>query len=101
MRKDLSSSLLARQIGATTLLILTDIEQIYLNFLGAQREPVHRMTGHEAQPHLDRGEFLPGSRAPKVEAAIAFLQGGGKRVLIGLPEELPQLLEGTAGTHIA
>ena len=86
---------------ATTLLILTDIEQIYLNFLGARREPVHRMTVYEAQSHLDRGEFLPESMAPKVEAAIAFLQGGGKRVLIGLPEELPQLFEGAAGMHIA
>ena len=58
------------------------------------------MTVAEAETHLQCGEFLPGSMAPKIEAAIAFLRGGGQRVLIGLPEALPQLLDGTAGTEL-
>jgi carbamate kinase len=98
--KDLSSSLLAREIGASTLIILTDIDCVYLNFLGSQRQPVPTLTVAEAEKHLRNGEFLPGSMAPKIEAAIAFLCGGGQRVLIGLPEELPQLLQGHAGTEI-
>ncbi len=98
--KDLSSSLLAREIGASSLIILTDIDHVYLDFLSSQRHAVQQMTVAEAAEHLRRGEFLPGSMAPKVEAGIAFLRGGGQRVLIGLPEELPQLLKGEAGTEI-
>jgi carbamate kinase len=98
--KDLSSSLLAQQIGATTMLILTDIDQVYVNFLSSQREAIRQMTAHEAALHLERGEFLPGSMAPKIEAAIAFLRHGGRHVYIGLPEALPQILAGEAGTRI-
>ncbi len=98
--KDLSSSLLAQEIGATTLIMLTDIDRVYLNFLSPQREPVHHMTVHEAEVHCNRGEFLPGSMAPKIEAAIAFLRHGGQQVYIGLPEALPQILAGEAGTRI-
>jgi len=98
--KDLSSSLLAREIGANTLIILTDIECVYLDFLNTQRRPLRQMTATEAEIHLRNGEFLPGSMAPKIEAAVAFLRAGGQQVLIGLPEELPQLLTGEAGTTI-
>jgi carbamate kinase len=98
--KDLSSSLLAREIGAWSLIILTDIDHIYLDFLSTRRRAVKRMTAAEAEEHWRQGEFLPGSMAPKVEAAIEFLRGGGQRVLIGLPEELPQLLRGEAGTEL-
>ncbi len=98
--KDLSSSLLAREMGARSLIILTDIDRVYLDFLSTRRQAVKRMTAAEAEKHLRRGEFLPGSMAPKVEAGIAFLQSGGQRALIGLPEELPQLLLGEAGTEL-
>lgn len=98
--KDLSSSLLAREIGASHLIILTDIDCVYLDFLSTRRKAVKRMTAAEAEQHLGRGEFLPGSMAPKVEAAIAFLRGGGQRVSIGLPEELPELLLGERGTKL-
>ena len=98
--KDLSSSLLAREIGASSLIILTDIDCVYLDFLSAQRRAVKRMSVAEAEEHLWRGEFLPGSMAPKVAAGIEFLRGGGRRVLIGLPEELPGLLRSEAGTEM-
>ena len=98
--KDLSSGLLACAIGASSLIILTDIDHVYVNFLSPQRQAVRRMTVAEADDHFQRGEFLPGSMAPKVEAAITFLRSGGQRVLIGLPEALPQLLEGTSGTEL-
>ena len=98
--KDLSASLLACEIGASSLIILTDIDHVYLDFLSAQRRAIRQMNVAEAAEHLRRREFLPGSMAPKVEAGIEFLRGGGRRVLIGLPEELPQLLKGKAGTKI-
>lgn len=99
--KDLSSSLLAREIGASTLIILTDIDCAYLDFLSPQRRPLRQINVMEAEAHLRNGEFLPGSMAPKIEAAIAFLRAGGQRVYIGLPEALPDLIEGRAGTTLA
>ena len=98
--KDLSSGLLASAIGASSLIILTDIDHVYVNFLSPQRQAMRRMTVADAEAHLRRGEFLPGSMAPKIEAGITFLRGGGQRVLIGLPEALPKLLEGTSGTEL-
>ena len=98
--KDLSSSLLAREIGATSLIILTDIDRVYLGYRSETRRPIARMTVDEAEKYLRRGEFLTGSMAPKIEATIAFLRGGGRRVLIGLPEALPRMLAGKTGTEI-
>jgi carbamate kinase len=98
--KDLSSSLLAREIGASTLIILTDIDCVYLDFLSPQRRSLRQINVAEAEAHLRNGEFLPGSMAPKIEAAIAFLRAGGQRVCIGLPEELPDLIEGKVGTTL-
>jgi carbamate kinase len=98
--KDLSSSLLAREIGASTFIILTDIDHVYLNFLSSDQTPLQQMTVAEAETHLRNGEFLPGTMAPKIEAGVAFLRTGGGRVLIGLPEELSQLLQNKAGTEL-
>ena len=98
--KDLSSSLLAREIGATSLIILTDIDRVYLGYRSETRRPIARMTVDEAEEYLRGREFLTGSMAPKIEAAIAFLRGGGRRVLIGLPEALPGMLVGKTGTEI-
>lgn len=96
--KDFSSSLLAREIAADSLVMLTDIDHVYLDFLSPQRRALRRMTADEAWMHLQQGEFLPGSMAPKIEAGVAFLRSGGRRVLIGLPEELHLVLRGEAGT---
>jgi carbamate kinase len=98
--KDLSSSVLAREIGASTLIILTDIDCVYLDFLSPQRQPLRQVSVTEAEAHLHNGEFLPGSMAPKIEAGIAFLRAGGQRVCIGLPEALADLIEGRVGTTL-
>jgi carbamate kinase len=98
--KDLASSVLARELNAETLLILTDIDRVYLDFLTTGRRPIARMRGDEAAGHLARGEFLPGSMGPKIEAAIEFLRAGGERVIICLPEDAPAALAGAAGTTL-
>lgn len=98
--KDLAASLLAREVGAETLIILTDIDRVYLDFLRPARRPLDRLTATEAQRHLTAGEFLPGSMGPKIEAAIEFLQAGGRRVIICLPEQLAAAWAGEAGTTI-
>ena len=98
--KDLASSVLARELNAETLLILTDIDRVYLDFLTTGRRPITRMRADEAAQHLAGGEFLPGSMGPKIEAAIEFLRAGGGRVVICLPEDAPAALAGEAGTVI-
>jgi carbamate kinase len=96
--KDFSSSPLAVEIGAEALIILTDVDHVYLNFAGPGKRPVQKMTASEAEKHLSAGEFFAGSMAPKIQASIDFLRGGGRRVFIGLPERLPNLLQGGIGT---
>jgi carbamate kinase len=54
----------------------------------------------QARQLLQEGEFAPGSMGPKIEAALDFLEGGGKEVLITLPERLADALEGKTGTRI-
>ena len=98
--KDHSSGLLAHEIQATSLLLLTDIDSVYLNFLQSRQWSIRRMSVAKAEYYLRQGEFLQGSMEPKVRAGIEFLQGGGQHVLIGRPEDLPLLLQGEAGTEI-
>ena len=98
--KDLAASLLARELGAETLIILTDIDRAYLDFLSSARRPLTRLAAAEAGQHLARGEFLPGSMGPKIEAALEFLRGGGQRVIICLPEQLDAAVKGEAGTTV-
>jgi carbamate kinase len=98
--KDLAGSLLARELAAETLIILTDIDCVYLDFLSSSRRPLRHVGAREAEQHLAAGEFLPGSMAPKIEASIQFLRGGGQRVIISLPEQLDAALHGAAGTTI-
>jgi carbamate kinase len=96
--KDLAASLLARELAADTLLILTDIDRVYADFMSTRRRPLPRLTVEEAERYLDEGHFLPGSMQPKIEAAVEFLRGGGQRVVVCLPEQLAEALQGEAGT---
>ncbi len=98
--KDLAASLLARELGADSLIILTDIDRVYLDFLSSARRPLTHLVVRDAERHLAQGEFLPGSMGPKIEAAIEFLRGGGHRVIICLPEHLDAALNGEAGTTV-
>ncbi len=98
--KDLAGSLLACELGAESLIILTDIDRVYLDFLSPSRRPLARLGVAEAQDHLAQGEFLPGSMGPKIEAAIEFLRAGGQRVIICLPEQLDAALHEQAGTTL-
>lgn len=98
--KDYSSSLLARDIGADTLLISTSIDKVYLKFGKSQQRCIDTMNVRDAERYLQRGEFGEGSMKPKIEAGIDFLKGGGKRVIITSPEHMVDALEGEGGTRI-
>ncbi|HLE08492.1 MAG TPA: carbamate kinase [Thermodesulfobacteriota bacterium] len=98
--KDLATSTLAREIGAEEFINLTQIEMVYLDFGKPAQRGIPRMDVREAKKYLKRGEFLAGSMRPKVEAAIEFLEDGGKEVIITTPELIEDAMEGKAGTRV-
>jgi carbamate kinase len=81
--KDRASAVLARDIEAELLVILTDVDAVYLHFNTEQAKAVRTMDIKTARQYLEKGEFASGSMKPKIEAAINFLESGGKEVIIG------------------
>ncbi|VAX35994.1 Carbamate kinase [hydrothermal vent metagenome] len=97
--KDSTSSVLARDIRADLLLILTDTECVYLNYQSPDRRSLGAVTLAECARHIRKGHFPPGSMGPKVQAIHDFLLNGGARGLITSPDRLSDALAGEAGTH--
>lgn len=94
--KDHASALLARQLRADVLLLLTDVDAVYRDWDASRANPIG-----EAQPgDLDPGDFSAGSMRPKIEAAIGFVNETGKRASIGRLEDAAAILAGEAGTTI-
>ncbi len=98
--KDRAAAVLGRAIGADGLIFLTAVEHVYLDYRKPAQRPLAALDMAEAERYLQQGQFAPGSMAPKIEAALDFLAGGGRRVLITRPENLPAALAGRTGTHI-
>jgi carbamate kinase len=80
--KDLASALLASQINADKLFILTDVSKVCLNFNTPQEKSLDRVTIAEAKQYLEEGHFAEGSMAPKIRAAIYFVEHSGKDAII-------------------
>jgi carbamate kinase len=97
--KDLTSSVLATDVGAALLVILTAVPQVYVGFGTPEQRPLGAVTLEELERFHAQGHFPPGSMGPKIEAVIRFLKSGGRRALITNPESLPQAIDGRAGTH--
>jgi len=98
--KDLASSLLAGSLGASVLLITTGVEKLAIGFGTPAQVALDRITAAEARRHLAAGEFPPGSMGPKIEAAVAFLERGGREVVITSADHLAAAMAGRTGTHI-
>jgi carbamate kinase len=98
--KDHVACMLALALDADRLVILTDVEQVCLDYERPSRRPVARMSTAEAASHLAAGQFPPGSMGPKIEAAVRFAAARGKRCLITSPERLAAALAGETGTWI-
>jgi carbamate kinase len=80
--KDLASALLAKQINADRLFILTDVAKVCLNFNTPQEKTIDRMNIAQARQYLEEGQFAEGSMAPKIRAAIDFVENTGKDAII-------------------
>lgn len=98
--KDYASALLAGRIGADLYLISTAVEKVALNFGKPNQQWIDKMSVAEAKQYLTEGHFMPGSMLPKIKAALSFLEGGGKEVLITNPENIERALAGETGTRI-
>jgi len=94
--KDLASSLLARQLGADMLVMLTDVDAVYLDWGTPKARPLDRVQAND----LSATTFAAGSMGPKVEAAIAFTIETGKPAAIGRLEDATAIVNGLRGTHI-
>jgi len=98
--KDLAAAILARDVEASTLLILTDVTAVQRAFGTEGAEPIEQMTAAEARAMLADGEFGAGSMGPKVDAAARFVEQGGRRSAIGDLDDAVAVLSGGSGTSI-
>ena len=94
--KDRASDILARQLGADMLLLLTDVDAVYLDF----GKPAARRIARASAAALTAGQFASGSMGPKVEAATMFAAATGHPAAIGRLEDAMAILRGEAGTTI-
>lgn len=95
--KDLASALMANEIGAEEFYILTDVPKVYVDFNTPEQQAMDIITVHRAKDLLAEGQFGEGSMAPKIRAAIYFLEHGGKVCVI---TEASQLGSKFCGTQI-
>lgn len=99
--KDFASSLLAQALKADLFLIATAVEKVAIHFGKPEQKWLDTMTVAEAKAYLAEGShFAKGSMAPKIQAAIWYLENGGKEALITNPESIGRALKGETGTQI-
>jgi carbamate kinase len=98
--KDLTAAKLGRVIRAQEYYIITDVEQVYLNYGETDQEPIHTMTNEEANQYQEEGHFQKGSMWPKIRSAIYFLKHHGKKAIITNIQNVRKAINGEAGTTI-
>lgn len=98
--KDRAAAVLALDIGAEVLLILTDVDHVYTGFGTPGERPLRRLTAEQGEALLRGDELGQGSMAPKVEAAVRFVRAGGRRAVIARLDQCELAVAGRAGTEI-
>jgi len=98
--KDLSAALLGRVIKSNELWIITDIDQVYLNFGSKNQEPLKEITSLEVRKYQKEGHFQIGTMEPKIKAATYFLKHHGEKVVITSIDRVEEAINGTNGTII-
>jgi len=98
--KDLAAERLAEAVEAEVLLILTDVEKVYLYYSTPKQKALDTISLKELKKYYEEGHFPPGSMGPKILAAIRFLEFGGKKVIISNIEKGWEALKGETGTLI-
>ncbi|MBS6644910.1 MAG: carbamate kinase [Clostridiaceae bacterium] len=99
--KDFASCLLAEELDADYLIILTAVEKVAINFGKPDEKWLDTITPDEAKQYMEEGHFAPGSMLPKVQAAVKFAESKpGRKALITLLEKAKDGIQGKTGTKI-
>ncbi len=98
--KDLAAVLLGRALAVDVLVIATDVEAAILGYGTAAETPIGRTTPEKLRVHVTAGEFASGSMKPKVEAALRFVESGGRRSVITSLARIADAVEGKVGTVV-
>ena len=99
--KDFASELLAENLDADFLIILTAVEKVAINFGKPEEKWLDDLETEEARKYIKEGHFAPGSMLPKVQAAVKFAESKpGRTALITLLEKAKDGIQGKTGTHI-
>ena len=98
--KDFASALLAEEIEADLLVILTGVDRVAINFGKPDQRELDVLTVADAEKYLAEGQFPAGSMGPKIRAAVNFIKRGGKEVVITSVERVVDALHGETGTVI-
>ncbi len=96
--KDYAASMLASSLSADLFIILTGVQRVFEDFGKPTQRELPRLDLATARRMLAQGQFPAGSMGPKIDAAIRYVEAGGKEVLIARAESLAQALEGSTGT---
>jgi carbamate kinase len=98
--KDLTSALLASQIGVDLFVIATSVDRVCVDYGTPGERPLDRLTLDEGRRLLSQGQFPEGSMGPKVAAALEFVERTGREAIITSARLLLAAVEGRAGTHV-
>lgn len=98
--KDLASALLSKEINAEQFVISTSVTNVYINFGKPDQKRLDHVTLPEMRRYIKEGHFAAGSMLPKIEAAVDFLEKGGKEVIITSPDKISEALKHNTGTRI-
>ena len=98
--KDLTTAHIGNILKIEEIVILTAVSRVAINFGKPDQQDLDTITVSQARQYLEAGHFPDGSMGPKIEAAIKFIDGGGKRAIIGHLNEALPAIRGETGTHI-
>jgi carbamate kinase len=98
--KDASSALLAIRLRVDRLVLATDVDRLYLDFGTASARGLDRVTCDDLRRFAAAGHFPPGTMGPKVDAAIRFVEAGGREAIIAAYDALEAAIAGGRGTHV-
>ena len=98
--KDRTAALLAKELDADILLILTAVDKVYINFGKDDQRALDEINVEEAKEYIKKEEFAKGSMLPKIEACLEFVKGSSKKAIIGSLEKAHEAIKGISGTVI-
>jgi carbamate kinase len=98
--KDLATALLAIELGADRLVLVTGVAGVYRDFGSTRQQLLRRAHPEELEALAEEGHFPPGSMGPKVAAAVRYVRASGRSAVICQPADLTAALAGAAGTRV-